>query len=381
MIEAESLESAYIGAVNKRFPKAMPWLTSIHPNCSFFTNIRSQPYTTWSAAGLFVTECGLPLVSQDVFFSARQRAGLDKRPSSPCLGSFLKAAGYKLFAVSAGSCAVMNMRSFLIRHGWDVRDFRVHHQRDDDGTFDVIYKNFLPFLSNQKMWPFALLVMNSDTHPWPFHISARCQRQLNVSLPETEFPLILQSFGCLDNHLRNFTMRMEELGLNQNSEFVIFGDHLTMSDSEVFNGIERNLSIIFPWRPQDDLWKRGTEKLLTYYDFAPTIMNMLGLEYWPPFPFGSDIFGETSGDVPETVDLQYLYGLATGDFAARTVKCLGRRGFCQGNEMGRSGSSPVVRLVRRHLNRRTVVRFRPYRGSRKIRPRSTPSITTRAQTT
>jgi hypothetical protein len=61
LFESESLELSWIGRFNSRYPKSMPWLSRLTQNYSYITNDKSQPSTTWSAAGMFVTQCGFPL--------------------------------------------------------------------------------------------------------------------------------------------------------------------------------------------------------------------------------------------------------------------------------------------------------------------------------
>jgi phosphoglycerol transferase MdoB-like AlkP superfamily enzyme len=137
----------------------------------------------------------------------------------------------------------------------------------------------------------------------------------------------------LDEHLESFAQTMEKLGLDQTTELVIFGDHLTMGgDIQDVLGAERNLVVFFPFRKQDDKWKRVARKQMTYYDVAPTVMELLMIDYNPPFPFGADMFGPETGPIADVEDLKLIYGIVTGDVDATTAHCHGQSGFCRANE-------------------------------------------------
>jgi hypothetical protein len=331
LFEAESLELGYIGLCNPRYPRSMPWLTSLARNYTYFTSFKSQPYTTWSAAGLFVTECGLPLVISDVHWDVRQSEDFHAFSKVPCISTFLRHVGYKLYAFCAGSCDIMQMKAFLREHGFDARDSEEHHLDDDASLFQMLGDTFFPHLAEDKSsWPFAVLIINTDTHPWPdFRVGMNCDTR---ELDDDGYPWGFQSFSCLDQNIRDLVQRMEELGFRDSSEVLIFGDHLGMRHLENFEGVERNLTLFLPWRPQDELWRRAQGKSLTYYDFPETILKLAGIDFWPPFAFGADIFGEKTGVVPELADLKYIYGLVTGDIEGTTARCEKEEGFCQSDE-------------------------------------------------
>jgi phosphoglycerol transferase MdoB-like AlkP superfamily enzyme len=122
------------------------------------------------------------------------------------------------------------------------------------------------------------------------------------------------------------------MGLTDDTEVVIYGDHLAMAAISDLTA-ERNLTMFLPMRPQDEAWKRGHGKSsMTYYDLAPTIMNLLNIDYYPPFPFGADLYGPDVGRYPLEDDLRMVYGLETGDVDLSRVYCNSKRALCQGNE-------------------------------------------------
>jgi phosphoglycerol transferase MdoB-like AlkP superfamily enzyme len=170
--------------------------------------------------------------------------------------------------------------------------------------------------------------VNADTHP-DFTIGANC----NDYLYKDGYPRVYRSFTCFDQHLQQFMAKLAELGLDKTTEVLVYGDHLTMFAQEAFLGADRNLTIFMPLRSQDEKWRKAQEKkTLSYFDFAPTVLELLEIDYSPPFPFGKDILGSESGRLPNLDDLKLIYALATGDLTNETARCRGQTGFCMADE-------------------------------------------------
>jgi phosphoglycerol transferase MdoB-like AlkP superfamily enzyme len=327
LFEVESMDLAYIGKFNREYPLSMPWLTEVTERYTYFTNFVSQPYTTWSAAGMAVTQRSLPLVVSDVDWSVRsggQYAGFDR---VACIPNILSQLGYHLFAYCTGDCTIMQMKGFMAKKGYRVLDSAEHNKADDADLFEWLGSSVLPKLTDPSQSPFALLILNADTHP-PFFIGGRC----NDYLREHHYPQGYRSFTCLDQRLERFMITFKELGLDKNAEVVIYGDHLTMGDMRSLIHGERNLSMFMPLRLHDSKWRRAQfARTMSYYDIAPTIMDLLGIDYSPRFPFGESLFGEKEGKIPTIVDLQFIYQMI---LRARhgEATCHGRPGMCRGNE-------------------------------------------------
>lgn len=79
--------------------------------------------------------------------------------------------------------------------------------------------------------------------------------------------------------------------------------------------------------------KKSVEsKKITYYDVAPTILDLLNVKYSPPFPFGNSAFSADQNDPPSVDDFKFIYNYLTGDIKYENVRCLNSEGFCTGNE-------------------------------------------------
>jgi phosphoglycerol transferase MdoB-like AlkP superfamily enzyme len=322
LFQIESLELAYIGKFNPDFPLSMPWLSETTERYTYFTNFVSQPYTTWTAAGMFATQCGVPFIGRDITWIARSKERYTGLEHIPCIPTFLSALGYKLFAYGSGQWSLFRMKQFWRRKGYQMQDSAEHHKVNDDALFEWLADSVLPRLADTSQWPFVLLILNSDTHPG-FHVGSEC----NDYLAKHGYPLVYRSFTCLDQHLKHFMKRFCELGFEKNTEVVIYGDHLTMGNTRRFISGPRNLTVFMPLRLQEGKWRRAQfGRTMSYYDLAPTVMDLLEIDYSPRFPFGENLFGENAGRIPAVAEMQFIYEMIFGTNTNAT--CLGRLGIC-----------------------------------------------------
>jgi phosphoglycerol transferase MdoB-like AlkP superfamily enzyme len=320
------MDTGFFGRESQRWPKSMPWLSSISDNISYFTNIPSQPYTTWSAAGLFVTQCALPLVYTDVHFGVRGKENFRRFQPFPCVADILGRAGYNLRAFFASTAELMNMGQFLSDRGVKVSDNSNHGYHHDKELFDHIADEVIPELM-AKPEPFLLVILNDDTHAWPDYYYEKTP--YIEQLLEEGYPRPVLAFTWFDEVLRQFSEKLKAKGVDKNTDFAIVTDHLCMLRCQPD---PRNVSVFMPWRAQDEGWKRARKKVLSHYDFPTTILKMIGVKYEPPFVYGADYFGEEEGLVPTTDDIAFFYRMTSGDLESKKARCRGKKGFCKGTE-------------------------------------------------
>jgi phosphoglycerol transferase MdoB-like AlkP superfamily enzyme len=329
LLDSESFESGFIGKLNPYWPKSMPYISSLLDNCSWFSNVQSQPYTTWSAAGCHVQECGFPLVLPNVIWKYRGQENYGSYSSLPCLATFLGQVGYKLYAVATATLNVMGMESFLQSKGYHTIAGPEIKKETDRDVMNWMIEDLIPN-TLMKEQPFVLMFISDGTHPWP-HFTIEESPYIQM-LKDEKYPIAMRAFTSYDENLCRFIGALENLGLKNNTELAIASDHLIMHSDRGLKDVDRNLTIIFPWRKQDSAWKRAQGKTLSLYDLTPTVLRLLGVEYSPPFPWGADVFAKESGKVPTTADLKTIYSIITGDSRARGVMCKNKTGFCTGNE-------------------------------------------------
>jgi phosphoglycerol transferase MdoB-like AlkP superfamily enzyme len=177
----------------------------------------------------------------------------------------------------------MGMGSFFQSKGYEVIEGRQIGLATDEAMMKWIVNDLIPKLLLQQR-PFALVFLNDGTHPiGTIRIG---DTKYIRELRELGYPDTFLAFTWFDENLHEFLGGLEKLGLRNNTELVLAGDHLIMHGYGGLTGkyVDRNLTMIFAWRKQDELWRRGQEKVLSLYDLAPTILDLLGIEYSPHFP-------------------------------------------------------------------------------------------------
>jgi phosphoglycerol transferase MdoB-like AlkP superfamily enzyme len=239
-----------------------------------------------------------------------------------CLGDFFVKAGYKLHSFLA-NVFIGQFKTHMKLHQWGSKDVEDHKIVRDWDLFDLLEKSLLPNLSDPKAQPFVLHVANADNHPFPrYFVDQRCKNRV------PDYPLILRSFDCIDQIIGRFIEAVKNSSLANNTEIFLYGDHLLMTgthrDVKLFD--PRYIVVIFPMRP-----KQIISKIVTIYDFAPTLMDLLGIEYFPKFPFGTSIFSQKLGTPPTPPHFQFIYNYFRDSMNWQSeVKCNeGDAGFCR----------------------------------------------------
>jgi phosphoglycerol transferase MdoB-like AlkP superfamily enzyme len=320
ILEIESLENQVLGAFNSWFPLTMPYLSNLSKTSTFCDHVRSSPYTTWSVASLFATQCNLPLLMTPT--AKYNKANFHLLPHHRCLGDFFATAGYRLHSYMA-NVFIGRFKLHQRLHRWRALDAEDHQMKRDWDVFDFVAKEVLPNLTRPSEQPFVLHIANADNHAFPrYFVDSRCENRVR------SYPLILRSFDCVDQILERFIEAFKRSPLAENTEMFLYGDHLLMS------GIHRQIKLfeprfvtaMFPLRPAQVI-----KKPLTIYDFAPTLMDVMEIDYEPKFPFGASIFSQKVGTAPGASHFQYIYrhfrDLMNWETQARCS--VGSSGFCR----------------------------------------------------
>lgn len=318
ILEIESLEFSVLGPFSVQEKLMMPFTSSLVQKGTYFRNVISQPYTTWSVASMFCVQCNMPLLLQHV--TAGDQGKFHLSPNHKCLGDFLNQAGFKLFSYQS-NFFIGDFKKQLESHKWKCFDVHDHKFKRDWDLFNFVSDKVFNELENEEK-PFVLHIANSDCHAIPrYYVDGRCKKRLPGR------PAIIRSFDCVDQILENFFNKFEKSKLFDTTEVIIYGDHVLMSGNKKKMKMTepRSLVISFPYRK-----KKLINKNVSLYDFAPSIMNILGVEYSPKFPFGSDLFSDQIGHPPDLNDFEIIYNVFTYEYKwDKNITCWnGQKGFC-----------------------------------------------------
>jgi arylsulfatase A-like enzyme len=320
ILEVESLEVQVLGHYNADFKRSMPYFSNLSQKVTFCDHVKSSPYTTWSVASAFAVQCNLPLLMTPT--ARYNRASFHLLPEHVCLGEYFAKAGYHLHSWLA-NVFVGRFKNHMRLHHWPALDVEDHGIRRDWDLFELLERSLLPNLTRPSEQPFVLHVAHADNHAFPrYFVDPRCQDRV------PEYPLIMRSFDCVDQIVGRFIEAVKKSPLANNTEIFVYADHLLMTGVHQYIRLfdPRHIVAMFPIGP-----KQIVSKPLTIYDFAPTLMDIIGIEYQPKFPFGASMFSPIPGTAPTTPHFQFIYNnfsrLMNWKDEARCTE--GDSGFCR----------------------------------------------------
>jgi hypothetical protein len=317
ILEVESLEKELLGTYNTEYPKMLRFLSRYVAQGTYFANVVSQPYTTWSVASLFAVQCNMPLLLHHV--RAGDQGKFHLLPNIKCLGDFLWSVGYRLLSYQT-NVFVGSFKQHLRLHHYESRDYKEHGHRKDWDLFAMIESTVFPMLASESR-PFILHIANADSHAFPrYFADGRCKTRVPRS------PAIVRSFDCVDQIIENFVNAFESSPLFATTDLVLYGDHVLMEGNYKQIKVHEPRALVLAWPYHE---KKRVTKPVSLYDIAPTILKLLGIEYEPPMPFGVDLFSNKTGKPPTVDDFQTIHDVFMSEMKwDNNVTCRGGQGFC-----------------------------------------------------
>jgi phosphoglycerol transferase len=246
-----------------------------------FESYGQAPGTSWTIAGITATQCGVPLKSVTLYDGNVQGENMKSfLPNATCLGDVLAKLGYHNVFMGGAALDFAGKGKFLndhqyhevygreewIRQGVDPKDMNGWGLYDDD-LFEKA-KIKLHELQDSKQ-PFNLTLLTVDTHHPAGHTSKYCARR-----GAQNFEDIVK---CTSDQLAEFVKFIKSNGYLSNTNVVIIGDHLAMTNSvsQKLNSLsERRIfnSFISAKPPA-----KNREKIL-HFDLFPSILEFLGID-------------------------------------------------------------------------------------------------------
>ena len=299
-IVLESFETQLLGDYNlKGFKKSMPFLSSMAKSGTHCPNSIMGPEIGWSIAGFFAAHCGLPMVSRA---ELRNRSPILKVVNKlKCAGDVLRYVGYDRLALYTGDGGYGGLKALLVRHGFEKFKDYENNIHIDKHLVKRVAVELPQLMRNYKDHgrPFALMLGFEDTHPM---FRVECAPRQDITGNER----ILNSCDCLDQDLQDLMQILKQNDVTpENTVIVIHGDHpMVLPFDKVLIGtqMQRNMSIIFPYRTQNLI-----NKTVTIYDIMPSVLDELGIDYQPKFPFGRPVTDPEPGHHPKPSTIDYLW--------------------------------------------------------------------------
>ena len=271
----------------------MPYMYNLTQQYETIAPIISQPYTTWSTGGTVITQCGIPQLMPSVNMKYRKYSTINYFTKFPCIPDFLTYLNYEKLYTITGSDQIMGFGDYRAGKNYTF----IKQTVSDLEMADILVDEILPkidreFRQNKKR--FLAWHCNSDTH-LPFKIPKYCT-------PKKSLNQLFNCFYCFDQIIHRIVDKFFELKMNEHSLLVLFPDHIPYT-AEIKDNYNK-LFWIFPGVKKSHI----DVNQVTYYDFLPTILPMIGIEDYMPKPiFGRNIYDKNAPPhIPNTNDLSLL---------------------------------------------------------------------------
>tara|TARA_B100002051_G_scaffold268729_1_gene298982 strand:+ start:1732 stop:3201 length:1470 start_codon:yes stop_codon:yes gene_type:complete len=308
IIYLESFEENY--TKNKFFePKIMNQLNFNEYNFSKTPNFLETKYNNYTIGGIVSSQCGVPqkpigifdtrsIYKKDKLKHERNVYGINKfLPKAICLGDILKYNDYENILIYSGHTSFHAMDIFFKSHGYNkiidydyFKNFKnIPKQSWSNGVNDsVIFKKAIEEVDKYKSSKkkFNITILTTDTH-FPGYIDPNCK---NKFISEDQ---LINSIHCTASSVYDFTNEIKNK-YGDSISIILLGDHLYPIDDR-YNNHKKTLAV------NKDSKRTIYAKILSkkeisnrskmnHYDFFPTILQSMNLDYGDRLGLGYSIF-------------------------------------------------------------------------------------------
>lgn len=268
-----------------------------------FGNYRPAPGTNWTIAGIVASQCGVPLriVSQSDLKSGGDgaRAFL---PGATCLGDILHQHGFRNVFLGGAPLSFAGKGKFFQDHHYDQTFGREEWQKEGVDEKELgewgLYDDELYARAKLKLAQlhasgqrFNLTLLTLDTHnPHGFR-SPGCRRRGLKSFEDI--------VECASTQAADFVQFIQRSGYLKDTNVVILGDHLAVSNP-LYDALRKihDRRIFNDFISQEPV-RKNTEDILPF-DLFPSILEFVGFDVpRRRLGLGYSGFGEPETDRPK----------------------------------------------------------------------------------
>lgn len=246
-----------------------------------FAHYRPAPGATWTIAGMVATQCGVPLrvVSQ---YDVKQRSPVGPAflPGATCLSDILHRYGYRNVFLGGAPLSFAGKGRFLRDHHYDEAYGREEWLQSglpakafgEWGLYDQdLYAQARAKLAqlHASGRPFNLTLLTLDTHNPHGFVSPACRAR-----GVRGFDDLVQ---CASHQAAEFVRHIEQSGYLKDTNVVILGDHLAVSNTLYDTLAKVDDRRIFNRFISQQPLPKNTEDILPF-DLFPSLLEFVGFE-------------------------------------------------------------------------------------------------------
>jgi phosphoglycerol transferase len=244
-----------------------------------FKSYRGAPGTNWTIAGIVATQCGVPLRVVSYYDVKPREVGRRTfLPGATCLGDILKQHGYRNVFLGGAPLSFSGKGQFLKDHGYQVAYGRDEWRKEvaapqaysewglhDDELFAQAKVKLRELHQSGRRFNLTLLTL--DTHNPRGFKSPDCVRRGIRSFEDM--------IECVSHQTADFVRHIERSGYLKDTQVVIVGDHLAVSNP-VYDALRHiHDRRIFNRFVSDTPPALNTQDILPF-DLYPTMLQFMG---------------------------------------------------------------------------------------------------------
>ncbi len=308
LIYLESFEENYL--VNPAFNnEIMQKLNFLNYYAKKTPNFMETKYNNFTIGAIVSTQCGIPQKPVGIFDTRliynenklkHQRNVFGMKnflPNAICLGDILKDNNYQNTLIYSGDLSFHAMDIFFSTHGYEnVIDKNYFQKKEnipknswsngvnDSVVFEKAFEEITQY--KEKNENYNITILTTDNH-FPGYVDPTCE---NKDLSKDD---LINSIHCTAISLNNFISKIYNEFGNSVSIFIL-GDHL-YPINDIYNDHKNTLAVdeneertIYGRVLSDkNIFNRS---MMTHYDFFPTILQSINLNYGDRVGLGYTIF-------------------------------------------------------------------------------------------
>lgn len=291
LLELESFSNEFV-----QNPLVCPNLKNYSKLYEYIAPVNSEPYTTWSTAAMITLQTGLPQIIPETSWKTRGKARIEYFEEIKGLPDILKSFQYQLHFASTGDAKIMGFARWT-----RFRKYKRIYKATSDLDLYNYTKHYLIEMDKKIRKSkfrnhYLLFVANEETH----------SNYIKPKWCNYKFPNIEEKqkcFNCVDSLVGDFIRKFIELKMYEHTLLAVFSDHVPFA-RQMFSIEPKELFFLFPGMKKVDPKLKVTDDV-TFYDFAPTILDLIGIQkYLPEFPFGRQIYNMKHSNI-EQIDKHY----------------------------------------------------------------------------
>lgn len=277
----ESFENSYYPKTGIFKENLLPNLENLAQQEISFNGFKQVAGTSWTIAGIFASNCGVPIKSIIDGNAYRNVKYFFK--NIKCLPQILKENGYRTYYLQGADIKFAGKDKFFSQHGvsefygrdyfMNLPNYDESHDGDwgiNDHTLFKYAKEKISEIAQNKEKPFMLSMLTVDTHHTTGFLNPICDKKYDIGMKNTLY--------CQDKLIVDFVSWLKQQDFYDNTTILIMGDHLAMPNTLQGYLDKNNKREIVNIFINSDKKTNNLNREFTTFDLFPSILESIGAE-------------------------------------------------------------------------------------------------------